>query len=160
MISIVTICFGCATKHISSEAAEKLTEFTVPKCLPMKLDRTIIRDKEYKLLIPLGLQSVERTTSWFFKHQLMFKDSESVVILYLPEKLRRPAMRFNLSNEKFKQLIDEEDIKEELEDFQPLKSRRFGIRKIGEPAIYIIYLNVRPANIAAFNSAISSLSYN
>lgn len=126
----------------------------------MKADGTVIPDKEYELLIPEGLQSTQKTISWSFRHQLNFAGNQKIIILYIPLPHKGTGnKKFNLSKNDLEKLLEKEDIETEFEELHLLKNRRFGLIKIEGENIYAIYLNVKPANVAAFNSSISSLTY-
>jgi hypothetical protein len=150
---------GCAAKRISTNENEKFVEYVNDNKTTMRLDAEVVKDKDFKLQIPFGLQKSQVKVSNCFLHILNFNNDEKIVLLYMPDrKNTADNQSFSLSYADFKSLCIKENILENIESISMLENRRFGINRLNNVGFYAIYLNIKRNEVSAFNYSINSIS--
>jgi len=156
-ISIVyfSLFFGCAANHLPISGS-KFVEFINDGKLGMRLDAEVVKDKRFKLQIPMGLLQSEHTVSYYFGHSLSFARDQKIIIFYFPMKKDIEDYRASdLNYKKFEELCEKENIAEELTGIRLRHASHFGINKING-RVYVIYLNVNDRDMNDFNYSINS----
>lgn len=152
------IFVGCAPKRSVGDSQNQFQEFVNDNKTAIKLDGVTIKDKDFKLQIPVGLVNRSTDIGSAFVHHLNFKGHQTIVLLYVPNgKSTAISKSLGLSYNDFIALCDKENITGQLEGIAMNKHRLYGLHKPNNGPFYAIYLNVRQAEMNKFNYAISSV---
>lgn len=153
---LLILLVGCATKRIAIVGKEKFIDYVNDSKTDIKLDGETLKDKRFKIKIPVELQRREVKISDCFLHVLTINDKEKIALLYLPAGLGGDEEQFlNLSYLDFKNLCIKENIFNKIESVPMMPGRRFGINKLNN-AFYAIYLNVKASHTVTFDYSIQS----
>lgn len=157
-ICILMLFLGCADQHIPSTNSSNFQEYVNDNKISMKIDGTIIKDKSFKLQIPLGLSNKHNIIDGSFLQLLDYKNDKKIIILYIPNGEMSPSAKaLNMHYDEFVAFCKKEGILSSFEEISLNKHRNFGIYKPNESKFYAIYLNIKASDAVVFNYSISSM---
>jgi hypothetical protein len=154
----VLLIIGCSAKHTPISQNGEFVEYVNDNKISMKLDASVVKDKEFKLLIPVGLQNRHLIVEDVFLQTLDYKNDQKIILLYIPGAKESPNLKLtDISYIDFIRTCQRKDIGWHFKDVVLNTHRRFGIYKPNSTGFYVIYLNIRTNQVNTFNYSIKSI---
>lgn len=160
VVMILLLLAGCANRHLSSSQSLKTSRYTNPNRIGMSYGgKQIVKDKPFKLQIPTGLKNVNMTNvGYSFLQVLNFMDDQKIVVLYTPNGQSSNSITSkDMPHKAFIDLCKQENIIEELKETLNVERGHFNLFKPNAEKFYIMYLNVKDAEIDNFTYSINSV---
>lgn len=159
-LNVLTLILGCTISWIYQTDDQKFITYMNDNKTFIRYDTEIIKDKDFNLQIPEGLQKSKVSINNCFLHILDFKKDQKIIILYIPNsKNLLKEQTLNISFLDFQKLCTKESDLEKIGKIRIIKNRRFGMNKLKKIGLYVIYLNIPANKIGAFNYSIKSIVY-
>lgn len=154
------LCINCSSSNDALHNSIKYIEFTNRNTKNIKIDKQIIKDKDFEMKIPNSLEKHIIKVSYFFSQHLVFKKGERILIIYIPNKsFLLEKMKEVYTIKEFQNLLEQLDIVHEIGDVKLKENRYFNIRLL-EKNFFIMYLNVYERDVQDFNFSINSMKLN
>ncbi|MNK05231.1 hypothetical protein D3C87_231080 [compost metagenome] len=154
MLSMLLL-FGCSTKK-SIEQSDFI-EFKNENKTTIKRDNEVINDKKFTLQIPSSFKENRIKISNIFLQDLKFNNDERLIFLYIPDKKYKLEKNRNYSYKEFINELNRLNLVHELDDFNFVKNRNFGLRLL-ENNFFVMYVNIKKKNIDNYKYSINSIN--